>query len=80
MFQVNTGQTKGPKGYDVNVMPVWKKGYTGKGIVVCVLDDGILHTHEDISANYVRMQFLLLSLQPLCGATYCFSDVYCFSY
>ena len=25
---------------DINVLPVWRKGYTGKGIVVSILDDG----------------------------------------
>ena len=25
---------------DINVLPVWKKGITGKGVVVSILDDG----------------------------------------
>ena len=25
---------------DLHVLPVWAKGITGRGIVVCVLDDG----------------------------------------
>ena len=30
------------EGHDLNVMPAWKKGYTGKGVVVAVVDDGKL--------------------------------------
>ncbi|KAI3379465.1 hypothetical protein SNEBB_001315 [Seison nebaliae] len=37
---------------DLHVMPVWKKGITGKGIVVTVLDDGLEWNNTDIRANY----------------------------
>lgn len=37
---MNTGQTGGPVGVDINVTPVWRKGITGKGVVLAVLDDG----------------------------------------
>ena len=30
----------GPKGLDINVLPVWKQGLTGKGVVIAVLDTG----------------------------------------
>lgn len=39
-------------GYDMNVHPAWKKGYTGRGIVVSILDDGIQGNHPDLSKNY----------------------------
>ena len=39
-------------GKHIDVMPVWDAGYTGKGVVVTVVDDGIEHTHPDLSANY----------------------------
>ena len=52
-MQINKGQTGGPEGYDVNVLPVWKKGITGKGVVVSILDDGIDHQHQDLAPNYV---------------------------
>ena len=55
VVQINKGQTRGPLGYDVNVLPVWKKGITGKGVIVCILDDGIDHTHLDLIDNYVSM-------------------------
>lgn len=31
----------------------WEQGYTGKGIVVSILDDGIEKNHPDLEANYV---------------------------
>ncbi|XP_078401724.1 PC3-like endoprotease variant B isoform X2 [Cetorhinus maximus] len=48
----NTGQTNGPKGFDINVMPVWKKNITGSGIVVTIIDDGVDHTNTDLKKNY----------------------------
>ena len=53
VVQVNTGQTDGPPGVDLNLMNVWKQGYTGRGIVISVLDDGLDHTHPDLEPNYV---------------------------
>ncbi|KAG8456361.1 hypothetical protein GDO86_002223 [Hymenochirus boettgeri] len=37
---------------DLHVIPVWKRGITGKGIVVTVLDDGLEWNHTDIYTNY----------------------------
>lgn len=39
-------------GYDMNVGPAWQKGYTGKGVVVSILDDGIQTNHPDLALNY----------------------------
>jgi len=30
----------GYEGHDINILPVWKRGITGKGVVVSILDDG----------------------------------------
>ena len=40
-FQLNTGQTSGSSGLDINVEPVWMQGYTGTGVVVGFVDDGM---------------------------------------
>ncbi|XP_067842304.1 PC3-like endoprotease variant B [Heptranchias perlo] len=48
----NTGQTNGPKGFDINVMPAWKKNITGSGVVVTIIDDGVDHTNTDLKKNY----------------------------
>lgn len=37
----------------MNVAPAWQKGYTGKGVVVSILDDGIQTNHPDLAQNYV---------------------------
>ncbi|XP_041093434.1 neuroendocrine convertase 1-like [Polyodon spathula] len=37
---------------DLHVIPVWKKGITGKGVVITVLDDGLEWNHTDIFRNY----------------------------
>jgi len=37
---------------DVNVIPVWNNGVSGKGVVVTILDDGIEHNHTDLVQNY----------------------------
>lgn len=35
-----------------NVFPAWNAGYTGEGIVVASVDDGVWHAHPDIAPNY----------------------------
>lgn len=40
-------------GLDMNVAPAYQKGYTGKGVVVSILDDGIQRNHPDLYENYV---------------------------
>lgn len=39
----------------MNVSPAWQKGYTGKGVVVSILDDGIQTNHPDLAQNYVSV-------------------------
>ena len=40
-------------GLDMNVIPAWNDGYTGRGVVVSILDDGIEKDHPDLKRNYV---------------------------
>ncbi|XP_046801325.1 furin-like protease 2 isoform X2 [Lucilia cuprina] len=42
-------------GLDMNIGPAWQKGYTGKGVVVSILDDGIQTNHPDLAQNYVSL-------------------------
>uniref|UniRef100_A0A7N6BWF4 P/Homo B domain-containing protein n=1 Tax=Anabas testudineus TaxID=64144 RepID=A0A7N6BWF4_ANATE len=37
---------------DLNARAAWQKGYTGKGVVVSILDDGIERNHPDLMQNY----------------------------
>jgi proprotein convertase subtilisin/kexin type 5 len=54
-----TLQNGGAKdGFDMNVAPAWQKGYTGKGVVVSILDDGIQTNHPDLALNYVSTPYM----------------------
>lgn len=48
---LNTGQTGGRIGVDINVVDVWTD-YAGAGVVVGVVDDGVQHSHQDLDGNY----------------------------
>jgi subtilisin family serine protease len=37
----------------MNVKQAWDQGYTGKNVVVTILDDGIEKDHPDLVKNYV---------------------------
>jgi len=49
-------QNSGSKdGFDMNVQQAWERGYTGKGVTVSILDDGIQTNHPDLLLNYVSL-------------------------
>lgn len=50
----NSGQTSGLSGEDANVMGVWDS-FNGSGVVISVIDDGVEHSHPDLSDNYVSI-------------------------
>lgn len=39
----------------MNVIPAWKEGITGKGVVVTILDDGLESDHPDLKDNFVSI-------------------------
>ncbi|KAM8892325.1 furin (paired basic amino acid cleaving enzyme) b isoform 2-T4 [Spinachia spinachia] len=41
-----------PTHQDLNTKAAWALGYTGKGVVVTILDDGIEKDHPDLISNY----------------------------
>ena len=47
----NTGQTNGVSGEDANVTGAWDN-YTGTGVIISVVDDGLDHAHADLSPHY----------------------------
>lgn len=50
----NTGQAGGTAGVDIKVLSAWRH-YTGRNVLVGVLDDGVELTHPDLAANaYIR--------------------------
>ncbi len=48
----NTGQSWGDPGEDVNVEPAWDAGFLGTGVVIAIVDNGLEHTHPDLSPHY----------------------------
>lgn len=50
MWYLNRGN-----GLDMNVIPAWLEGITGKGVVVTILDDGLEKDHPDLVQNYDPM-------------------------
>ncbi|GAB4464968.1 MAG: hypothetical protein OHK0037_19440 [Elainellaceae cyanobacterium] len=48
---VNTGQTGGLPGVDINIANVWED-YTGAGVNVGIIDDGVEYVHDDLFLNY----------------------------
>ena len=51
----NTGQYGGTAGLDIKIEPVWKQGYTGKGMHIAILDQPFpliqSKAHEDLKDN-----------------------------
>ncbi|GLD66998.1 proprotein convertase subtilisin/kexin type 6 [Lates japonicus] len=37
---------------EMNILSAWQRGYTGKNVVVTILDDGIERNHPDLAQNY----------------------------
>ena len=45
----------------MNVQKAWNMGYTGKGVAVTILDDGIETEHPDLKNNYVSVVLMVLT-------------------
>ncbi|KAK0151327.1 Neuroendocrine convertase 1 [Merluccius polli] len=51
-WQQDTRRSSSLPKLDLHVIPVWRQGITGKGVVITVLDDGLEWNHTDIHPNY----------------------------
>lgn len=51
-LQDNTNVAQLQSDIELHVEDVWKMGYTGQGVVVAILDDGLEWNHTDIMPNY----------------------------
>lgn len=56
----------------MNVAPAWQKGYTGKGVVVSILDDGIQTNHPDLVQNYVSIKEIIFIFSSLLSSIFFF--------
>lgn len=62
----NTGKyNSGLKGYDLHIWPVWELGYTGKGVKIAVLDDGLGKVSVKIQLFFFICLFLNWSIARL---------------
>lgn len=48
----NTGQYRAVPGNDARIFEAWNNGYTGEGVVVASVDDGVFAAHPDLAPNY----------------------------
>ncbi|KAJ8304125.1 hypothetical protein KUTeg_017708 [Tegillarca granosa] len=48
----NMWYLNGDSDYNMRIRDTWTLGYTGKGVVVTVVDDGIEINHADLKQNY----------------------------
>lgn len=49
----------------MNIEQTWRNGYTGKDIVVAIVDDGVWYNNSDLLPNYVS-QFNLTTQGGYC--------------
>lgn len=49
---LNTGQNGSKEGIDINIVPAWGLGYSGRGLSFGIYDDGVDASHPDLVANY----------------------------
>ena len=50
----------------MNFEMAWKRGYTGRGVTVGIVDDGVFYNNDDLLRNYVSSTWTL-SLVVLIG-------------
>ncbi|CAF3726887.1 unnamed protein product [Rotaria socialis] len=48
----NEGQLNTPANHDINVIPAWLAGYSGKGVTISIIDDGLDHKHPELIDRY----------------------------
>ena len=51
--------------HHMNVEEAWKMGYSGKGVVVSIIDDGIEYTHEGQGQQLAEIKLVNLTLLTL---------------
>ena len=44
----------------MKVSEVWTDGYTGKGVIIAIVDDGLQTDHPDLKRNVVKKHIIIL--------------------
>ena len=44
----------------MKVSEAWTDGYTGNGVIIAILDDGLQTDHPDLDANVVKKHIIIL--------------------
>ncbi|XP_031704092.1 proprotein convertase subtilisin/kexin type 6 isoform X1 [Anarrhichthys ocellatus] len=52
MWYIHCNDKSSPCHSEMNILAAWQRGYTGKNVVVTILDDGIERNHPDLAQNY----------------------------
>lgn len=52
MWYIHCNDKTSPCRSDMNILGAWQRGFTGKNVVVTILDDGIERNHPDLAPNY----------------------------
>lgn len=66
----------GARGFDMNVEKAWRRGVSGKGISISILDDGLQYRHPDLLQNFVSslLGYCWISKFPLAAKIF---DLFC---
>ncbi|XP_018619531.1 proprotein convertase subtilisin/kexin type 6 [Scleropages formosus] len=55
MWYIHCGDKNNRCRSEMNILAAWQRGYTGKNVVVTILDDGIEKNHPDLSQNFDQL-------------------------
>ncbi|XP_076879104.1 proprotein convertase subtilisin/kexin type 6 [Brachyhypopomus gauderio] len=55
MWYIHCGDTTSRCRSEMNILAAWQRGYTGRNVVVTILDDGIERNHPDLAQNYDQL-------------------------
>ncbi|KAG9352289.1 hypothetical protein JZ751_020702 [Albula glossodonta] len=55
MWYIHCGDKSSRCRSEMNILAAWQRGYTGKNVVITILDDGIERNHPDLAQNYDQL-------------------------
>uniref|UniRef100_A0A671SHN3 Proprotein convertase subtilisin/kexin type 6-like n=1 Tax=Sinocyclocheilus anshuiensis TaxID=1608454 RepID=A0A671SHN3_9TELE len=55
MWYIHCSDTNSRCRSEMNILAAWQRGYTGRNVVVTILDDGIERNHPDLAQNYDQL-------------------------